>query len=244
MRAANFTRACFAEALGSCLLAAIVIGSGVMGQRLSSGNYAVALLGNTLATAAGLIALILTFGPISGAHFNPAVSLIMTLRGELTKAQFAAYALVQTLGMILGAWLAHAMFVLPILQISRSVRMGSAQHLSEFVATFCLLLTILRVNRSRPELTPFAVAAVITAGYWFTASTSFANPAITFARALSDTFAGIAPEFVLGFIVAQLLGALAAWGSDLAFGPAALSPACSNPTRSNPDKAPPPAPIN
>ena len=190
MRAANFTRACFAEALGSCLLAAIVIGSGIMGERLSSDNHAVALLGNTLATAAGLIVLILSFGPISGAHFNPAVSLIMMLRGELAKAQFAAYLFVQTLGMILGAWLAHAMFVLPILQISHRVRDGNAQLLSEFVATFCLLLTILRVNRSRPELTPFAVAAVITAGYWFTASTSFANPAITVARALSDTFAG------------------------------------------------------
>ena len=225
MRAANFTRACFAEALGSCLLAAIVIGSGIMGETLSGGNTAIALLGNTLATAAGLIVLILSFGPISGAHFNPAVSLIMMLRGELAKAQFAAYVCVQTIGMILGAWLAHAMFVLPILQLSTKIRGGSAQHLSESVATFCLLLTILRVNRSRPELTPFAVAAVITAGYWFTASTSFANPAITVARALSDTFAGIAPASVAGFILAQLLGALAAWGVDLAFGPTKAPPA-------------------
>ena len=216
MRAANFARVCFAEALGSCLLAAIVIGSGIMGARLSGGNDAIALLGNTLATAAGLIVLILTFGPLSGAHFNPAVSLIMTLRGELTKAQCGAYVLAQTAGMVLGAWLAHAMFELPVLQLSTKIRAGSAQHLSEFVATFCLLLTILRVNRSRPELTPFAVAAVITAGYWFTASTSFANPAITLARALSDTFAGIAPVSVAGFVLAQLLGALAAWGVDLA----------------------------
>ena len=219
MRAANFSRACFAEALGSCLLAAIVIGSGIMGEKLSGGNIAIALLGNTLATAAGLIVLILSFGPISGAHFNPAVSLIMLLRGELAKAQFAAYVLVQTIGMILGAWLAHAMFVLPILQISHRARDGNTQHLSEFVATFCLLFTILRVNRRRQELTPFAVAAVITAGYWFTASTSFANPAITVARALSDTFAGIAPASVAGFILAQLLGALAAWAADLVFGP-------------------------
>lgn len=219
MRAANFARACFAEALGSGLLAAIVIGSGIMGARLSGGNDAIALLGNTLATAAGLIVLILTFGPLSGAHFNPAVSLIMTLRGELAKAQFAAYVLAQTTGMVLGAWLAHAMFELPVLQLSTKIRPGSAQHLSEFVATFCLLLTILRVNRSRPELTPFAVAAVITAGYWFTASTSFANPAITLARALSDTFAGIAPVSVAGFILAQLLGALAAWGVDLVLVP-------------------------
>ncbi len=213
---ANFTRACFAEALGSCLLCAIVIGSGIMGQSLSGGNVAIALLGNTLATAAGLIVLILSFGPLSGAHFNPAVSLIMMLRGELAKAQFLAFVLVQIAGMILGAWLAHAMFELPILQLSMKIRSGSAQSLSEFVATFCLLLTILRVNRSRPELTPFAVAAVITAGYWFTASTSFANPAITLARALSDTFAGIAPISVAGFIAAQLLGALAAWGVDQA----------------------------
>lgn len=225
MRTANFTRACFAEALGSCLLAAIVIGSGIMGASLSGGNDAIALLGNTLATAAGLIVLILVFGPLSGAHFNPAVSLIMMLRGELTKAQLLAFLLVQTAGMILGAWLAHAMFELPVLQLSTKIRGGSPQHLSEFVATFCLLLTILRVNRSRPELTPFAVAAVITAGYWFTASTSFANPAITIARALSDTFAGIAPASVAGFILAQLLGALAAWGCDLAFGHANSSPA-------------------
>ena len=234
MRAANFARACFAEALGSGLLAAIVIGSGIMGARLSGGNDAIALLGNTLATAAGLIVLILTFGPLSGAHFNPAVSLIMTLRGELAKAQFAAYVLAQTTGMVLGAWLAHAMFELPVLQLSTKIRPGSAQHLSEFVATFCLLLTILRVNRSRPELTPFAVAAVITAGYWFTASTSFANPAITLARALSDTFAGIAPASVAGFILAQLLGALAAWGVDLALAMPNLTP----------KMAPPAAPID
>ena len=239
MRAANFTRKCCAEALGSCLLAAIVVGSGIMGQSLSGGNVAIALLGNTLATAAGLIVLILSFGPISGAHFNPAVSLIMMLRGELAKTQFLIYFCVQTAGMILGAWLAHAMFEVPILQLSTKIRAGSAQYLSEFVATFCLLLTILRVNRSRPELTPFAVAAVITAGYWFTASTSFANPAITLARSLSDTFAGIAPASVAGFIVAQLLGALAAWASDLAFGPAD-----SNPTYLKPNTAPPPAPIN
>jgi len=241
MRGANFARACCAEALGSCLLAAIVIGSGIMGARLSGGNDAIALLGNTLATAAGLIVLILSFGAISGAHFNPAVSVIMTLRGELTKAQLAAYVLAQTAGMVLGAWLAHAMFELPTLQLSTKIRAGSAQHLSEFVATFCLLLTILRVNRARPELTPFAVAAVITAGYWFTASTSFANPAITLARALSDTFAGIAPVSVAGFILAQLLGALAAWGVDLAL--AQPNPA-STPANSAPATVPPTAPTN
>jgi glycerol uptake facilitator-like aquaporin len=207
-------RAYLAEALGAMLLAAIVIGSGVMAQRLSGGNVAIALLGNTLATAAGLVALILSFASISGAHFNPAVSLVMVLRGELARARLPGYVLAQLVGMVLGAFLAHAMFELPILQISQKSRAGWPQLLSEGVATFCLLLTILRVSRSQPRYTPFAVAAIITAGYWFTASTSFANPAITIARCLSDTFAGIAPIHVPGFIAAQLIGALCAGWLD------------------------------
>jgi glycerol uptake facilitator-like aquaporin len=207
-------RAYLAEALGAMLLAAIVIGSGVMAERLSGGNVAIALLANTLATAAGLVALILSFGSVSGAHFNPAVSLIMVLRGELPRQRLPAYVFAQLSGMVLGAFLAHAMFELPIVQISQKLRAGWPQLLSEGVATFCLLLTILRVSRSQPNYTPFAVAAIITAGYWFTASTSFANPAITIARCLSDTFAGIAPIHVPGFIAAQLTGALCAWWLD------------------------------
>jgi glycerol uptake facilitator-like aquaporin len=207
-------RAYLAEALGAMMLAAIVIGSGVMAERLSGGNVAIALLGNTLATAAGLVALILSFSAVSGAHFNPAVSLVMVLRGELPRARLPGYVAAQLAGMVLGAFLVHAMFALPILQTSQKLRAGSPQLLSECVATFCLLLTILRVNRSQPRYTPFAVAAIITAGYWFTASTSFANPAITIARCLSDTFAGIAPINVPGFIAAQLIGALLAWWLD------------------------------
>ena len=207
-------RSYYAEALGSGLLAAIVIGSGIMAERLSGGNIAIALLGNTIATAGGLVALILSFGSISGAHFNPAVTLVIVIRKQLPGSRLLGYVFAQLIGMILGAWLAHLMFELPVLQISSKIRAGAPQLLSEFVATFCLLLTILRVSRTHPQLTPFAVAAVITAGYWFTASTSFANPAIAVARSLSDTFAGIAPSCVPGFIAAQLGGALSAWWMD------------------------------
>jgi glycerol uptake facilitator-like aquaporin len=199
-----------AEALGTALLLAIVIGSGIMGQRLSGGNDAIALLGNTLATGAGLVVLIEVFGPVSGAHFNPAVTLVFALRREIGARLATAYAAVQTAGAILGVWAAHAMFAEPILQISTKLRAGPAQAGSEAVATFGLVLTILGTLRFRPQVTPMAVGLYITAAYWFTASTSFANPAVTVARSLSDTFAGIAPSSAPGFLLAQVAGAIAA----------------------------------
>ena len=198
------------EALGSFLLFATVIGSGIMAERLSGGNIAVALLGNTAATAAMLYVLIAMLGPVSGAHFNPAVSLVMRLRGELSTSQLLAYVGVQIAAGILGAWAAHAMFGLPIIQFSQHVRSGPGQWLGEFIATFGLVLTILLTLRHRAASVPASVALYIAAAYWFTSSTSFANPAITLARSLSDTFAGIAPSSVPGFIVAQFAGALAA----------------------------------
>ena len=199
-----------AEALGSFLLFATVIGSGIMAESLAGGNIAVALLGNTLATAAMLYVLIAMFGPVSGAHFNPAVSLVMRLRGELTTAQLLAYVAVQVVAGILGAWAAHAMFDLPVIQFSQHVRGGPGQLLGEFIATFGLVITILLTLRHRPASVPASVALYIAAAYWFTSSTSFANPAIALARSLSDTFAGIAPESVPGFVLAQFAGALAA----------------------------------
>ena len=198
------------EALGSFLLFATVIGSGIMAERLSGGNIAVALLGNTAATAAMLYVLIAMLGPVSGAHFNPAVSLVMRLRGELSTGQLLAYVGVQIAAGIIGAWAAHAMFDLPIIQLSQHVRSGPGQWLGEFIATFGLVLTILLTLRHRAASVPASVALFIAAAYWFTSSTSFANPAITLARSLSDTFAGIAPSSVPGFIVAQFAGALAA----------------------------------
>ena len=204
-----------ADALGTALLLAIVIGSGVMGETLAGGNVAIALLGNTLATGAGLVVLITLFGPISGAHFNPAVTLVMALRREIAPAVALAYATAQTLGALLGVWVAHAMFALPILQVSDKLRDGPAQVFSEAVAMFGLIGTILGVSKFRPDLTAVCVGLYITAAYWFTASTSFANPAVTFARALSDTFAGIAPASVPGFLLGQGFGAVAAL---LAFG--------------------------
>ena len=204
-----------AEALGTTLLLAVVIGSGVMGETLAGGNVAIALLANTLATGAGLVVLITLFGPISGAHFNPAVTLVMALRREITPAVALAYATAQTLGALLGVWVAHAMFALPILQVSDKLRDGPAQVFSEAVAMFGLIGTILGVSKFRPDLTAVCVGLYITAAYWFTASTSFANPAVTFARALSDTFAGIAPASVPGFLLGQGFGAVAAL---LAFG--------------------------
>ncbi|MDL2351571.1 MAG: aquaporin family protein [Pseudomonadota bacterium] len=199
-----------AEALGSFLLFATVIGSGIMAERLAGGNMAVALLGNTLATAAMLYVLIAMLGPPSGAHFNPAVSLVMHLRGELGRGQLAGFVAVQVLAGILGAWTAHAMFDLPVLQLSHHLRGGPGQWLGEFVATFGLVITILLTLRHRPASVPASVALYIAAAYWFTSSTSFANPAITLARGLSDTFAGIAPSSVPGFVLAQFAGALAA----------------------------------
>ena len=199
-----------AEGLGTALLLAIVIGSGVMGERLSGGNVAVALLGNTVATGAGLVVLITIFGPISGAHFNPAVTLAFGLRREIGWGLVLAYVASQIVGGVLGVYAAHAMFAEPILQVSTKLRGGSAQAFSEFVATFGLLATIFGAVRFRPDFTPVAVGLYITAAYWFTASTSFANPAVTIARSLSNTFAGIAPSSVPAFIAAQLVGALAA----------------------------------
>jgi glycerol uptake facilitator-like aquaporin len=197
-----------AEGIGSLLLAATVIGSGIMAERLAAGNLAVALIANTGATVTVLATLIALFGPVSGAHFNPAVSLVQALRGALPWRDTAAYALVQILGCCAGAVLAHAMFSLPLIQSSLHARTGMAQWIAEFVATLGLLLVVL--GHRRAEDAPWMVAAWIGAAYWFTSSTSFANPAITIARALSDTFAGISPSHVPAFIVAQLLGALAA----------------------------------
>jgi glycerol uptake facilitator-like aquaporin len=199
-----------AEALGTGLLLAVVIGSGIMGQRLAGGNEAIALLANTLATGAGLTVLILVFGRISGAHFNPAVTLVFLLRREIRAGCAAAYAVAQILGGVLGVWAAHAMFAEPVWQVSAKLREGPAQAFSEFVATFGLVLTILGTLRFRPQATPAAVGLYITAAYWFTASTSFANPAVTLARSLSNTFAGIAPSSAPAFVAAQLAGAISA----------------------------------
>lgn len=207
----SLSRQAGAELLGSILLAGVVIGSGILASRLSGGNDAVALLGNTLAAAAILFVLIQALGPVSGAHFNPAVTLIMTLRRQLAPGTAAVYMLAQVGGSIFGAWLAHAMFELPILQTSAHVRSGPAQILSESVATFTLLFSILFVSRWKAEAVPTAVALAITAGYWWTSSTSFANPAISIARAMTDTFAGVRPEDVPGFIAGQIVGALLAW---------------------------------
>ena len=201
-----------AEALGSALLLAVVIGSGIMGERLSGGNLALALLGNTLATGAALVVLIGVFGPISGAHFNPAVTLVAALRRDLPWRLALAYPLAQLAGAILGVWVAHAMFGEPVLQVSTKLRNGGGQALSEVVASFGLLATILGATRFRPDGAPLAVGLYIAAAYWFTASTAFANPAVTIARSVSDTFAGIAPSGVPAFILAQLAGALLAAG--------------------------------
>lgn len=205
-------RAVAAEALGSLLLAACVIGSGVLASGLAEGNDAVALLGNTAATAAMLYVLIVLLAPISGAHFNPAVTLVMALRGAKAPGPALTFAVAQIAGCVAGAWLAHAMFDLPLLQVATTPRAGFGQALSEGVATFMLVFAILGATRWRPEATPAIVALTIAAGYWWTASTSFANPAITLARAMSDTFAGIRPADAPFFIGAQLAGALVAAG--------------------------------
>lgn len=203
-------RAILAEALGSFLLFATVIGSGIMGERLAGGSIAIALLGNTIATGAMLFVLITMFGPVSGAHFNPAVTLVMRLRGEISSRVAMAFVAAQLGGGILGVWVAHLMFDLPILELSTKVRAGPGQLAGEAIATFGLILTILGTVRMRPSAVPASVALYITAAYWFTSSTSFANPAITIARSLSNGFAGIAPACVPGFIAAQLVGAIAA----------------------------------
>lgn len=196
-----------AETLGTALLLAVVIGSGIMAERLSGGNVAIALLANTLATVGGLYILIEVFGPISGAHFNPAVSLVMATRGELPWPLLPPYVVSQLAGAMLGAWLAHAMFDMSILQWSTKVRTGTGQWIAEGVATFGLLLVILRAPASRVAA---MVASYIGAAYWFTASTSFANPAAAFGRMFSDSFAGISPSSVPAFVVAELVGAAAA----------------------------------
>ncbi len=199
-----------AETLGTAFLLAVIVGSGIMGDRLAGGNDAIALLANTLSTGTGLTVLILTFGPISGAHFNPAVTLADALQGGLAWREVPGYVIAQVVGAFLGVAAAHGMFELPLFFASEKVRTGSSQWFSEFIATFGLLAVILACVRRHPAATPFAVGAYITAAYWFTASTSFANPAVTMARAASDTFAGIRPMDAPGFIVAQILGALAA----------------------------------
>ncbi|OYU70780.1 MAG: aquaporin family protein [Alphaproteobacteria bacterium PA2] len=196
-----------AEGLGTALLLAIVVGSGIMGETLAGGNVAIALLGNTLATGAGLAVLITILGPISGAHFNPAVSLVFAARRELAWGEAAAFITVQIIGAILGVWAAHAMFAEPLVQVSTKLRDGPSQMLAEVIATFGLVAVILGSVRFRPEATAWMVGLYITSAYWFTASTSFANPAVTIARSLSDTFAGIAPTSAPGFIAAQLAGA-------------------------------------
>jgi glycerol uptake facilitator-like aquaporin len=200
-----------AEAVGTAMLLAAVVGSGIMGERLAGGNLAIALLANTIATGAALVALILTFGPISGAHFNPAVTLADASQGGLAWRDVPAYIGAQIVGAFVGVACANVMFELPVFFASRHQRAGLAQLFSEFVATFGLLAVIWGcARRQRTSVVPFAVAAYITAAYWFTASTSFANPAVTLARSMSDTFAGIRPMDVPGFIAAQLAGALAA----------------------------------
>ena len=204
-------RRLFAELLGSCLLAATVIGSGILAVQVSAGNDGVALLGNTLATAAILYVLVSTLGPISGAHFNPAVSLVMMLRGEMRTRDAALYIPLQILGCVLGAILAHTMFGLPLIQEGATDRSGAGRLIGEGAATFALVFAILGAVRHRPNDVPAIVALVITAGYWWTSSTSFANPAITIARAMTDSFAGIRPADAPGFILAQLAGAAAAW---------------------------------
>lgn len=206
----SLSRRIAAEFLGTAMLLAIVVGSGIMGDRLAGGIDAVALLANSIATGAGLIVLIHMFGPISGAHFNPVVTLAVLMHRETTARVALLFVLAQLAGAVAGVWTAHAMFAEPVLQLSGRARDGLSQGLAECVATFGLIGTILCVRRHRPEFTPVAVGLYITAAYWFTASTSFANPAVTIARSLTNSFAGIAPHSVPLFIAAQLGGAIVA----------------------------------
>ncbi|KKC27128.1 MIP/aquaporin family protein [Sphingomonas sp. SRS2] len=199
-----------AEGIGTAFLLAIVVGSGIMGERLSGGNEAIALLGNSIATGAGLIVLIHVFSPISGAHFNPVVTLAFAFHREVAPRTAGFYIAAQCIGAVLGVWTAHAMFAEPLIQLSYKVRAGPAQGFSEMIATFGLIGTIFGMRRSRPEQTPAAIGLYITAAYWFTASTSFANPAVTIARSLSNSFSGIAPTSVSLFLAGQISGAVAA----------------------------------
>lgn len=200
-------RALVAELAGTALLLMAVVGSGIMAERLAGGNLAVALLANTLATGAALVALIQTFGPLSGAHFNPAVSLALALAGHFERRTVAAYAAAQTAGAIAGVWLAHLMFDLPLLQTGSKIRFGTGQWTGEVIATFALVTVILAGVRQRSTTLPWSVALTVVAAYWFTSSTSFANPAVTLARALTDSFSGIRPADAPWFIAAQLAGA-------------------------------------
>jgi len=206
----TLARAATAEAIGTALLLAIVVGSGIMGERLAQGNAAVALLANSLATGAGLYVLIGMFGPISGAHFNPVVSAISALQGKLGKRDCVVYVLAQLGGAFVGVLIAHAMFSLPLIEVSAHIRPTVGEGIGEIVATFGLMMVILLTAKYRPESIAFAVAAFITSAYWFTSSTSFANPAVTLARAMTNTFAGISPDSVPLFLAGQVLGALAA----------------------------------
>lgn len=201
---------CAAEVIGTAMLLAVVIGSGIMGEQLSDGNTAIALLANALATGAGLVALILTFGPISGAQFNPIVTLSLAATKQFSWREAPAYVFAQIIGAVLGVWAAHLMFDQSLLQVSAKPRPGLALAWSEVVASFGLVMVILSGLRHRAESLPYAVAAYIVAAYWFTASTSFANPAVTMARTLSDSFAGIRPQDAPLFVLAQLLGAMLA----------------------------------
>jgi len=227
----NTARKLAAEALGTAFLLAVVVGSGIMAERLSGGNVALALLANALATGAGLTALILTFGSVSGAHFNPAVTMLEAMDGRMGRGLAAAYVLVQSLGALTGVAAAHAMFGVRVFACSTHVRSGWPQWWSEFVATVGLLLVIRGVSRAQPGATPFAVGAYILAAYWFTSSTSFANPAVTLARAFTQTFAGIRPADVPGFVASELAGTVAAaglgrliFGKTAEFGQARLEP--------------------
>ncbi|MFB9263132.1 aquaporin [Bradyrhizobium erythrophlei] len=206
----SLARRAFAEWLGTAFLLAAVVGSGIMAERLAGGNLALALLCNTIPTGAILVVLILMLGPVSGAHFNPAVSLAFALRKETSWAHASIYIVAQIAGAIAGVWIAHLMFDLPVWQVSHTERTGTGQWIAEAVATFGLLATIFGVAARTPAAVPYAVGLYITSAYWFTASTSFANPAVTIARSLSNTFAGIAPDGVVPFIAAQLAGALLA----------------------------------
>ncbi len=206
----SFSRRLAAEFVGTAVLLATVVGSGIMAENLAGGNVAIALLGNTIPTGAILYVLITMLGPVSGAHFNPAVTGVFTLRGEIGTSESAAYIVVQCVGGVVGVWLAHAMFGLDILQASEKIRTGAPQWLAEAIATFGLVAAILVTVRVRKEAVAQVVGLYITAAYWFTASTSFANPAVTFARSFSNTFAGIRPVDAAGFVVAQIAGAMLA----------------------------------
>jgi len=206
----SLPRRLVAEAIGTAMLLAAVVGSGIMGERLAAGNVALALLANSIATGGALVALIMTFGPISGGHFNPAVTLMTAWQEGMAWRAVPAYVIAQVTGAFAGVGITHLMFGLPLFFASHHVRQGSAQLLAEFVATFGLLVVIRGCDRFQPSMVPFSIAAYITAAYWFTASTSFANPALTLARSVTDTFAGIRPIDAPGFILAQLLGAVVA----------------------------------